>query len=105
MEPKISGERALSIASTQMQQPASEELEKLRADNARLTKEVRGLAKRIYELHFHLGEEHKWSDAQGQKLAITKLKLRSAQTSLRNLAALATEQATGLERSGLLDEQ
>ena len=99
----VPAERALSIACTQMQQPASEELEKLRAENARLKKDVRRLTARSNELSFHLHQEHSWSDSQGQKLAVMRLKLQAARASLHNLAAMATEQAASLERGGLLD--
>ena len=101
--PSIPAERALSVACTQMQQPVTEELAKLRAENARLKKEVRQITTRTNDLSFQLCEEHNFSSNQCQKLAVTRLKLKAAQASLHNLAAMATEQAACLERGGLLD--
>ncbi len=99
----ITAERALSVACTQMQQPASEELVQLRAENTRLKKEVRKLATRSNELRFRLQEERTFSENQGQQLALIRIKLKAAQASLRNLAAMATEHALSLERGGVLD--
>ena len=80
-----------------------EELAKLRVENARLKNEVRQLTTRANDLCFQLCEEHNYSSNQCQKLAVMRLKLKAAHASLHNLAAMATEQATCLERGGLLD--
>mgnify|MGYP006975555764 CR=1 FL=1 len=103
--PSIPAERALSVACTQLQQPASQELVQLRAENVRLKKELRKLATRNNELHFRLVEEHTFSANEIQKMAVMRVKLKAAQASLHNLAAMATEHGACLERGGLLDSR